>query len=473
MNELYDIVRKIEATPSKNDKLAILKANASNADLKEFFYLALEPTIIFHMKQIPAYERRSNGLEAIALESFSGATYDLVNKIASRELTGYAAKECVAEMLSALTEEDAELLTRVIKKDARCGVSEKTINKVWKGLVTEKLYMRCASFTAENLDRITYRALCQLKADGLFLNIIYKPAQRQVNFLTRNMKPLNFHGNLEAEVNAIDIEGNIETVIHGEGLVLNEERTGYLPRKAGNAIITKAIEGKKGISEDEASRIHLKVWDMMPLAAWKKKKCNFPYELRLRALENAITICKEKTESKKLAIIPTKMVNSLEEAYAFFDIQLAKGREGCILKNLNGIWKSSTSGSKDCVKMKKKDPADLICTGTYAFKQTSIMRGKTVIDTSNWIGGINLESADGKIKVNSGSGLDDILRAKPPSYFIGHIWEIEYNEIISSETKNTLSLFLPIIKERREDKDEADSYELILERASANKNKAK
>ena len=467
MSETYDIVRKIEATSGKNDKLAILKANASNADLKEFFYLALEPTVIFHMKQIPAYEKRTT------LDSFSGATYDLVNKIASRDLTGSAAKVCVADILASLSEEDAELLKRVIKKDTRCGVSEKTVNKVWKGLCTEKLYDRCASFTADHLANITYKALVQLKADGLFINIIYKPRQQQVNFLSRNMKPMNFHGYLEEEILGMDIAEGIETVIHGEGIVLNEARDGFLPRKAGNAIITKAIEGKKGISEDEASRIFLKVWDMMPLAEWRKKKCDFPYELRLRTLDNAVTTSKIKTSSKKLNVIPTRMVHSLEEAYDFFDEQLAKGREGCILKNLKGIWKNSSSGNKDCVKMKKKDPADLLCTGTYAFKQDTIMRGKTVVDTSNWIGGLNLESSDGKIKVNSGSGLDDEGRALPPEHYIGKIIEVEYNEIITSKTKDTMSLFLPIIKEVREDKDEADSYELILERSKANSNKAK
>jgi hypothetical protein len=57
----------------------------------------------------------------------------------------------------------------------------------------------------------------------------------------------------------------------------------------------------------------------------------------------------------------------------------------------------------------------------------------------------------------------------PPSYYIGGIYEIEYNEIITSKSKDAASLFLPIIKERRVDKDEADSYELIVERAKGNK----
>jgi ATP-dependent DNA ligase len=327
--------------------------------------------------------------------------------------------------------------------------------------------MRCASFNEKNLNKINYPALCQIKADGLFINTIVKPEQGLVNFLSRNMKPMTFHGFLEPEFLSMDITG--DTVIHGEGLVLNESRTGYLDRKTGNGIISKAIKGT--ISKEEASRVVIKVWDILPLADWKAKKCIFPYETRLRTLEAAMKNT-DKSRPRKIGIIATKMVKSLDHAYDFFNVQLAKGREGCILKNLIGIWKSSSSGNKDCVKMKKKDPADLLCTGTYPFKQDWVMRGDQKIDTSNWIGGLNLESADGKIKVNSGSGLDDEMRQMAPAYFVGHVWETEYNEIISSKGKDTLSLFLPIIKERREDKDEADTYELILERSKANKNRA-
>jgi hypothetical protein len=121
--------------------------------------------------------------------------------------------------------------------------------------------------------------------------------------------------------------------------------------------------------------------------------------------------------------------------------------------------------------LKKKDPADLLCTGTYPHKQAYVMRGDEKIDTTKWIGGLNLQSAEGTIVVNSGSGLGDLDRQKPPEYYIGKIIEVEYNEIITAKNKDTKSLFLPIIKEVRDpaDKDEADSYELILERAKANK----
>lgn len=446
--ELHEIIKQLENTSSKNEKLAILKAHVNNDDLKEFLYLALEPTVLFYIKKIPAYTAESK-----APTSLMDTTYDLVNKVASRDLTGDAARDLVADLLSRLTNEDADLLKRIVLKDASIGVSEKTVNKVWKGLCTEKLYMRCASFNEKNMTKVNYPALVQLKADGLFMNIIVKPEQKTVTFLSRNMKPMEFHGYLEDEILSMGMAS--DCVIHGEGLV--ERVTGVaFDRKTGNGIISKAIKGT--ISKEEASQVILKVWDIMPLADWKAKKCVFPYETRLKTLEQHMPV-----NSGKVKIIATKKINSLDEAYVFFNKMLDNGQEGAILKNLNGIWKNHTSPNQ--VKMKVKDPADLLCTGTIPFAKATVTRGSETIDSSRWVGSLILESSDGKIKVNAGSGLNDEMRAMPPEYFIDGIYEIEYNEIITSKTKTTASLFLPIIKQRRVDKDEADSYELIVERA--------
>jgi len=456
MKTVYEIVRELEAEPSKNTKLAILKENAINDDLREFFYLALEPTMIYWIKAIPKVE------PGLALTSLMDATYDLVNKIASRKYTGHAALEIITDLMKRLSIEDAELFRRIILKDARCGVSEKTVNKVWPGLCTEKLYMRCASFNEKNLGKIKYPALVQLKADGLFMNIIIKKSQNLVNFLSRNMKSISFLGNLEQELLAMDFNGFTgDIIMHGEGLV-SDGKGDYEDRKTGNGIISKAIKGT--ISEEEASRIHLKIWDVMPLDAWKSKKCDFPYETRLRILEQAMPV-----NEPKLKIIATKKVDNLEEAYDFFNKKLAEGQEGAILKNMDGIWKNHTSPNQ--VKMKKKERADLLCTGTLPHSKTTVIRGNQVIDSSKWIGSLVLESSDGKIKVNSGSGLTDETRILPPDHYIGKIIEIEYNEIISAKNKEGYSLFLPIIKEVRFDKDDADSYELIKEREIKNTKK--
>ena len=134
--------------------------------------------------------------------------------------------------------------------------------------------------------------------------------------------------------------------------------------------------------------------------------------------------------------------------------------EGAVLKNLDGIWKDHTSPNQ--VKMKVKDPADLLCVGTYPHKKKP-----------HWIGGLNLESSDGIIKVNTGSGMTDDDRALLPECYIDEIIELEYNEITEDKRTKQKSLFLPIYVGIRKDKDVADSYELILERSRYNKKKEK
>ena len=81
----------------------------------------------------------------------------------------------------------------------------------------------------------------------------------------------------------------------------------------------------------------------------------------------------------------------------------------------------------------------------------------------------NLQSAEGIIKVNSGSGLTDEDRNRDPSYFINNIIEMEYNDITDDKKTGQKSMFLPIYIAVRHDKDEADSYELILERSTQKK----
>ena len=203
----------------------------------------------------------------------------------------------------------------------------------------------------------------------------------------------------------------------------------------------------------------IECWDFVEYVEWVEGKYNVAYETRFDYLQNLI-----ESGSKKLTIIETREVNSFEEAAKFYNELLQRGEEGAVLKNLDGIWKDHTSPNQ--VKMKVKDPADLLCVGTYAHSKTSIKRGSKTIDTSKWIGGLNLESADGIIKVNTGSGLVDADRAKDPSEYIGKIIELEYNEITDDKSTGQKSLFLPIFKCIRIDKDEADDYKTILERST-------
>ena len=450
---VYKIIKELEAESSKNAKLEILKANVDNRMLRQFFLMALNPHMNFGIKKIPEYTpaRYGDGFEGGSLLGESMA--DLY-KLHNRELTGNAAIDFLKNLLEFLSPEHADLIERIIRKKANCGVSYKTINKVWKKLIPAIGYMRCASANDKNYARINYPAIVNKKANGLFLNVIVRNGEVEVE--TRNGKALTLYGELDE---VAELVPNRDFVLHGEGLVLDRgSDSGFLDRQTGNGIINKAIQGT--ISKEEAAFIVIECWDLVKYDDWVAGKSDVTYDKRFDMLTRSIFFAKP----KKLAIIENRTVMNFGQAAKFYNEMLQRGEEGAVLKNLNGLWKNHTSPNQ--VKMKIKDPADLLCVGTYAHSKTSIKRGSKTIDTSKWIGGLNLESADGIIKVNTGSGLDDADRAKDPSEYIGKIIELEYNEITYDKSTGQKSLFLPIFQGIRVDKDEADNYETILERST-------
>jgi len=437
---IYQIVKSLEETPGMNDKLEILRDNYENEELKTFFKLALDPMIIFGIKKIPKYDHLKE-----LCDLTHGMTL-LVDSLATRRATGNAGIEVLRALLACSSPENAILIERIIKKDPNCKVAGKLINKIWPGHVTISPYMRCQAPNAKNFKRIHFPAIVQKKANGIFANIIVE--NRKVKYISRNGKEMKFFGKPDETILSTSDEDNF--VIIGEGLVLEKlGESAILDRSTGNGILNKAI--KQTITESEAERVIFEVWDVIPLEDWKKGVCEQEYIDRWEKLVGM-------AEQSELLLIDTKMVDTFEEAEDFYRDMINSGEEGAVLKNKDGKWKDHTS--PDMVKMKIKDPADLLCTGVYPHKKKA-----------DWIGGLVLESACGKIIVKSGSGLDEKDRVRDHDYFLNKIIEIEYNEITTDKKRDTMSLFLPIYIDVRLDKDVADTYEDILEKQEINKKK--
>ena len=439
----YNVIKELEITPSTNDKIALLMKHRSDEDLRQFFFMALNPNLMYGIKKIPAYRNKTDkyslALSMMELFMFS-----------SREKTGNDAIDHLTYILENTHEFNVDLIKRIIKKDPDCGVSYKLVNKVWKKLIPITPYMRCASANESNYERVNFPSMIQKKADGLFINTICKEAA--VFHQSRNGKPMDLLGKLDADV--LKMLPGKDFVIMGEGLVL-DGLGGILDRKTGNGIISKAIHGT--ITEDEANHVIIEIWDIIPFDAWEAGEFKlYGYNQRFSLLQKIYS--QPEVKINKIRIIETATVNSMDDANLYFRKMVDRGEEGAILKNMNGTWKNGTSN--DCVKMKIKDPADLICVGTVPHTKRPEL-----------IGALELESAEGIIKVKTGSGLTDFDRSLSPDSFIGQIIEIEYNDITEDKKTGQKSLFLPIYVGVRDDKTEADSYELIRERSTQNKNK--
>jgi ATP-dependent DNA ligase len=152
---------------------------------------------------------------------------------------------------------------------------------------------------------------------------------------------------------------------------------------------------------------------------------------------------------KRVHLVESKVVEDMDVVYEMLEDYLAKGEEGLILKSMNGPWENKRATHQ--IKFKGELDCDLLITGIE--KGTGKYEGQ--------LGAIICESADGKIKVNVGSGFNEEQRANlKEEDLIGKIVAVKYNARIQNKLGDE-SLFLPIFLEIREDKTDADSSEGI------------
>ena len=179
---------------------------------------------------------------------------------------------------------------------------------------------------------------------------------------------------------------------------------------------------------------------------YENETAKTPYEETYTSLFNLLN-----KGFNMISLVEGKIVNNKEESIEHFKEMLARGEEGTILKNLHSTWENTRS--KNCVKFK------IVIQTTM--RVTDFLEGKEKY--ANSLGSIICESSDRKVQVRVGSGLSDEDRNiiwNNRSEYKGKFIEVESNGLILADD-GTYSLFLPRFVEIREDKLEADSFEMI------------
>lgn len=416
---IYGILNKLKETSSSKEKISILNSFKDVPLLKDIINYALNPSITFGIKKIPEY---SKSLKESSLKD----ALDILPLFVDRKVTGNKAIETLSETLSDLSPEDAKVFELIILKDLRCGVSTATANKVWKGLIPDFPIMLCEP-NHKFIDKFKFPAKAQIKSDGMRFNAVIDNTGK-LSFHSRNGKEYDFLGNLVEDFTNLHMKG----VVYDGELLVKDENGKTLPRKAGNGIISKALKGT--ISEEEASRIFVHLWDIIDYDDWLLGFSDIKYNDRLAILED------EKINfSSKLHIIDTYDVNSLEEVKEHFKNALEAGLEGIILKDADVPWENRRVNHQ--LKFKSEIQEEFIVIdwleGTGKYK--------------GMLGALKIQSKDGEIVSDLGTGFDDNDRKTIGREVIGKLVTVSYNEVITDKKRNTKSLFLPVFIEIRED----------------------
>jgi DNA ligase-1 len=255
----YQVIADLENHPSRLNKEAIIlaQAEAGNSEFFQGARLALDPMITFGLKQIP--EKIDADGTGLPWDSFTLIITGFVN----RSLTGNLARDTVAKMMSSATKAEWNgWYRRILIKDLRCGVSEKTINKV-----VEKKYVdyaipifgcQLAHDSANHESKVSGKKLIEVKLDGVRVITIVRSDGR-VDMFSRNGKELaNFPHIAEQISNVIKQKSSSESmdvVLDGEIMSSSFQD------------LMKQVHRKDNV---EAGDAVLNLFDVIPLADFEK-----------------------------------------------------------------------------------------------------------------------------------------------------------------------------------------------------------
>jgi len=454
---IFHIFEELHNDNSRIEKEKILTKNKNNNLLKKVISLALDPFTQFYIKKIPDFI--SDKTPSLTLEE----AIDSLSKLSERIYTGHAGINFLKDLLEKLSFDDAKVLIKIIEKDLRAGIQATTVNKIWPNLVFEYPCMLVTQFDLKTVSKIKFPAIVQVKMDGMRFNAIVK--KNSVEFRARSGKSLDLLGNLEKEFLSLGesvYDGELlwgessgesrklENQLHSQSMYNAyvkemygvEMKTETANRQTGNGILSKTIKGT--ITPKEAAGIKCVLWDVIPVSDFYKGKSEIDYNTRFSTLKEKLS--KLETKTWRITLVKSHTVDSLETAQEIYQKYLSEGEEGIILKDLSGIWEDKRTKSQ--IKFKAELECDLLIT------EVELGKGRM----QNMIGNLICESKDKIITVSVGSGLTDEERVeflKPKNSIVNKIVSVKYNARITNK-EGRQTLFLPIFKEIRYDKTEAD-----------------
>ena len=171
----WEVIADLEADNSRLAKEAIVtrEANRGNDEFFKGCRYALDSMITFGVRQV---EEKSGNGRGLNPDTF----WRTVEQLAHRELTGNAAQVAINHMrMNAQEAEWNGWYRRILIKDLRCGVSEKTVNKQVEKIngnyVIPVFSCQLAHDGANHESKVSGQKLIEVKLDGVHVITIVYP----------------------------------------------------------------------------------------------------------------------------------------------------------------------------------------------------------------------------------------------------------------------------------------------------------
>ena len=429
------IIEKLEADNSRLAKESIL-LDAMNEGLDEFFEgvrMALDPLYTFGVKQVPTKDTVISG-QGCEWKIF----VELAEKLNKRELTGHAARDAINLVMSSATAEQWNgFYRRILIKDLRCGVSEKTVNNVAKKNGFDKYMVpvftcQLAHDSANHEKKMVGPKQIEIKLDGVRVLTVIKDGK--VEMFSRNGKQFHNFGHIIAEIEAVlkDKPAPYDLVLDGEVMSANfQDLMKQVHRKSG------------GVAKDAV--LHL--FDMIPLDKFLEGKYEVEQSKRSQYVWHWVEANKDALEHVQALDWEDVDLSSPEGQDRFVELNKAAvdgGYEGVMIKDQQAVYECKRSHAW----LKAKPFIEVTLKVVSVEEGTGRNEGR--------LGAIIVEGEDDgyTYHLNCGSGFTDSQRDQfwtDRANLIGSLVEIRADARTQSQDSDTYSLRFPRFKTFRSD----------------------
>lgn len=398
LSEVISIVKQLRETSGTNDKIVLLRRNCNNELLRKVLRYTYDTDLKYGVQKKSIVMRTG--------ESKWNSLFEMLDELAESNINDNL-KRNVGRFINNLeTEDEKELVTKILLKNLDVGLNVKNINKGMKGLIVSHDIMKGSSWDGT----LNSEVAVSLKLDGIRCSWLIKDGKAIAK--TRQNKIIQGMNELTKAIE--EVFGEQDLFVDGELLATNEEGLSSedLFKK------TSAIVNSKGLKKD----LTFVAFDIVSLEDYNNKSNNTPFLERREQLECYVGL---KNELVKLA--PMYFItDSIDRIYEKLDEVVKDNCEGLMLNKINGFYEFKRT--KQLLKVKKFNEGDVLV--------TDILEGEG-----------RLEGTLGKIEVqfrykgdvytnNIGSGFSDEEREyywEHKEELIGKVVTIKYFEITKNE----------------------------------------
>ena len=426
-----DWIRDLESSDSRNHKEAVIEkalvaARLGSANAQCFLYncyLAYNPFFVYGVRQVP----ETQGLDH--QENPWPAFWGMMEGLRTRSISGNNARQQIELMSQRFDSVEWNgLCRRVLIKDLRCGISEKTLNKVLKNSEWKIPVFTCqlAQDSNDHPSKMTGKKRLEVKLDGVRVLAVVNGAN--CTLYSRNGKAFENFPHIQET-----IENNRPAFQYGVGMGGRFVLDGEIVGESFQTLMRQAH--RKSDAQTEGMVYH--IFDVIPLDSFEEGHYNAQQHKRIDLLNRAASVINE-TDCLRIMNgldVDLDTAEGKDQMQRYAEEAVAQGFEGIMIKNIDAPYECRRSSF--WMKWKPTITVDLNIVDLE--EGTGRNAGR--------LGAFVCEGVDNErnIRVNVGSGLSDSDRTEywtAKADLIGQVVEIQADAVTQNQD-GTYSLRFP------------------------------